>query len=84
MTGCLAIFEDHEDNIIKHIIKQVPDELISYDCFHNLQDGVYKVSVTDVAFYDNHYEHIAFVVSNNLTIKNEHAVEPSSRTCNRK
>ena len=84
MTGCLAIFEDNEDIIIKYAIQQVPDELIAYDCFVNLQDGVYKVSVTDMTFYDSHHEHIAFVLSNNLTIKNEHAVASSSRTCNRK
>ena len=80
MTGCLAIFEDHEDNIlIKYAIQRVPDEVIAYECFHNLQDGVYKVSVTDMTFYDSH-EDIAFVLSNNLIIKNEHS--PSGKTCN--
>ena len=83
MTGCLAIFEDNEDKVIKYAIKGVPDEVIAYDCFDDLQDGMYKVSVTDMTFYDSHHEHIAFVLSNNLTIKNEHAVTSSSRTCNR-
>ena len=82
MTGCLAIFENHEDNILKlkYAIKRVPDELIACDCFDDLQDGVYRVLVTDMTFYDYHHEHIAFVLSTNLTIKrNEHT--PSGKTC---
>ena len=79
-TGCLAIFEDlsNKDNVIKLAVTRIPDEVIAYDCFESLHDGVYRVSVTDVEFYDEeNLEHIAFVLSDELTIQKLQPVKTS-------